>query len=78
MFNVLNYEINEKFNTLEFKNYMINVAIPFFEKRQEGHTLSEYVHKMSIYYENKRQYKNSYLMLKKINHLKCKRGGTIK
>ncbi|MBP1949336.1 helix-turn-helix transcriptional regulator [Virgibacillus litoralis] len=76
MFNVLNYEINNKLNTHDFENYMINVAIPFFEKRQERQTLSEYVHKMAIYYENIRQYKNSYLMLKKLTHFK--EGETIK
>ncbi|WP_042149786.1 helix-turn-helix transcriptional regulator [Paucisalibacillus sp. EB02] len=67
-FNVLHYEILDLVKTSEYEHYMTNVAIPFFEKIKERQTLSEYVQKLTLYYESIRQYKKSYLLLKEVNN----------
>ncbi|KAA0548422.1 helix-turn-helix transcriptional regulator [Bacillus sp. BGMRC 2118] len=66
MFKVLAFKLRRQIDTVEFEEYMLQVAIPFFEKRKEYYTFSHYINLLTSYYENSRQYKNAYLLLRKL------------
>ncbi|WP_456276337.1 helix-turn-helix domain-containing protein [Bacillus sp. AK128] len=65
-FTVLKYFIQKQENEELFENYLINVAIPHFEAKNEIDTVKEYIELLASYYERNRQYKSANELLRKL------------
>ncbi|WP_246943622.1 helix-turn-helix domain-containing protein [Bacillus pinisoli] len=65
-FTVLKFFILREENGVDFEDYLVNVAIPHFEAKNETHTVKEYIELLASYYERNRQYKSANELLRKL------------
>ena len=65
-FKVLSYQLYNKMDSLEFEEYMLDKAIPYFEQSKSYYTLYHLILLLTSYYENTRHYKNAYQLLQKL------------
>lgn len=65
-FSVLEYLVFNMEQSVEFENHLINIAIPNFKTKGELDTVSEYIKLLAVYYEEQRQYKKAYELLKNL------------
>lgn len=65
-FTVLKYFILKQENEIGFEQYLVNVAIPHFEAKNEKNTVKEYIELLASYYERNRQYKSANELLRKL------------